>query len=140
MLRVWMSLVVCMLLFGVTGCSKPKVTEVASIRLECVDLCKSDQQSTVPFTEKTFTGADEIRPFVNAINKASKISGDIDYGTYFFMYVSYKEGSEKKYVLNISDLDKEGMRGLLVDTEDSGQGYEIPAEIHTELRKLIYQK
>jgi len=54
------------------------------------------------------------------------------------MYVSYKNGKQKKYVLNISNLDKEGITGLLVDTKKSGQGYEIPERIHEQLRKLIY--
>ncbi|MNI91671.1 hypothetical protein D3C73_1493700 [compost metagenome] len=68
------------------------------------------------------------------------MSGELNYGTYFLMYVSYENDSQKTYVLNISDSGQEGIRGLLVDTEDSGQGYEIPAEIHEKLRKLIYQK
>ncbi|WP_148449109.1 hypothetical protein [Paenibacillus ihuae] len=140
MLRIWMFLLSCMLLFGIVGCSEPKVTEVDKVRLECVDLCTVDQQSTVPFTETTFTGADEIRTFVNAIDKSVKMSGELDYGTYFLMHVSYKDDSQKTYVLNISDSGQKGIRGLLVDTEDSGQGYEIPASIHEELRELIYRK
>lgn len=139
-MRLRMILLSCMLLFGIVGCSEPKVTEVDNVRLECVDLCSSDQQSSVPFKEKTFTGADEIRTFVSAINKSVKMSGELNYGTYFLMYVSYENDSLKTYVLNISDSGQEGIRGLLVDTEDSGQGYEIPAGIHEKLRKLIYQK
>lgn len=139
-MRIWMFLLSCMLLYGMVGCSEPKATEVDKVRLECVDLCTGDQQSTAPFTEKTYTGADEIRAFVSAIDKSVKMSGVLDYGTYFLMYVSYKDDSQKTYVLNISDSGQKGISGLLVDTEDSGQGYEIPASIHEELRELIYRK
>lgn len=115
-----------------------EVNKITAIRLQCVDLCREDRDATEPFTEKTFTVESEIRVFEQAMNRAIKMDGNLDYGTYFLMYISYKDGTQKEYVLNISNDDQEGLTGLLVDTTDSGQGYEIPEEAHTALRKLIY--
>lgn len=133
------------ILFGIlllilVGCNKVDETAIQSIRLECADLCKDGESSQMPFTEKTFEDADEIKIFERAMNKAEKMNDELDYGTYFLMYVSYEDGSQKKYVLNISNSEKEGIKGLLVDTADSGQGYSIPEELHNELRILIYHE
>lgn len=126
-----------LLVCGLVGCNKVNEKQVKNIRLECVDICKQ-QVEEIPFTEKLFNEPEEIRTFINAINKAEKLNGELDYGVYFLMYLSYENGTEKKYVLNISNSDKEGIRGLLVDTAESGRGYSIPEELHKELRLLIY--
>ncbi|WP_256217296.1 hypothetical protein [Paenibacillus sp. OV219] len=42
-----------------------------------------------------------------------------------------------KFVVNVANED--GRTALLVDTADSGQGYEIPKDQATELRKIIYK-
>jgi hypothetical protein len=63
--------------------------EVASIKLECSsELCK--KKGDVPFSEKTFEDAKEIKLFVKAINKAEKMNGKLDYGALFIMQVSLK--------------------------------------------------
>ena len=116
-----------------------KSSKVLSIKLECVDACENTKNTPVPFTEKTFVNKDEIRTFVQAINQADKLNGELDYGVLFFMHLSFKDGHEKKYVLNVGNSEKKGTKGLLVDTVDSGQGYSIPEKWHEELRKLIYQ-
>lgn len=123
---------------GILTSLRIKDTRIKSIRLECADLCKEGADKSGPFTEKTFTDEHELEVFANALNKAVKINGELNYVTCFLMHISYLDGTQKKYVLNISDSEQEGITGLLVDTEDSGQGYEIPERIHNELRALIY--
>ncbi|MNC00900.1 hypothetical protein D3C75_482390 [compost metagenome] len=135
-----MLLLACLLVISVIGCSKPKENEVTSIRLECKDLCKDGQVPAGLFSEKIFTEPDEISVFMNAVNKASKMQGMLNYMTSFLMYVSYSETGEKVYVLNIANVKDEAIRGLLVDTEDSSQGYEIQTEFHEQLRQLIYEQ
>jgi hypothetical protein len=54
----------------------------------------------------------------------------------FFMYVSFEDGTQEKFELNVADED--GRTGLLVETADSGQGYTIPEDQTHELRKIIY--
>lgn len=123
--------------FTLIGCTSLHGTEIKSIRLECADLCSTDKAA--PFTEKAYEDANEIRVFEKAMNKADKMSGNLDYGVYFLMHVTYKDKSVKKYVLNIASSEQEGIQGLLVDTVDSMQGYSIPAAQHEELRILIYE-
>jgi hypothetical protein len=138
MLRRWMPLLICSLFLIILGCSNLKSSEVSSIWIECVDICNREDPQAEPFTEKTFTDPEAIRAFVNAVNKASRVKGELDYGVTFRMYAAYKNGGEKVYSLNISDSKEEGIRGLLVDSNDSGKGYSIPSKNHEELRKLIY--
>ncbi|WP_042200522.1 hypothetical protein [Paenibacillus camerounensis] len=140
-MKKWIPLlVICLLAIGVMSYSKLKVSEISSIRLECKDLCKDGQVPAGLFTEKIFTEPDEISVFMNAVNKASKMPGMLNYMTSFLMYVSYSDGGEKVYVLNIANVKNEEIRGLLVDTEDSSQGYEIQTEFHEQLRQLIYEQ
>lgn len=140
MLRRWMPLLICSLFLIILGCSNLKVSEVSSIRIECVDICNREDPQAEPFTEKTFSDPDETSEFINAINKASQMNGMLNYTTYFLMHVTYpeREAAEKVYVLNIANVKDEGTTGLLVDTIDSEQGFEIQPEFHEELRKLIY--
>lgn len=136
---IFKRIIVFIFIFALIGCTQANGSEIKSIRLECVDLCNSEDLTSVPFTERTYEDAADIRIFERAIDKAEKMSGELDYGVCFLMYLSYKDGSEKKYVLNVVNSDKEGIKGLLVDTEDSGQGYSIPEVLHNELRALIYE-
>jgi hypothetical protein len=110
--------------------------EVVSIKLECgSELCK--KKGDVPFSEKTFEDAKEIKLFVKAINKAEKMNGKLDYGALFIMQVSLKNGTQKKYVLNI-DNEAEST-GLLVELSNSSQGYTISQGLSDDLRKIIYK-
>lgn len=135
------TLMVFVLIFGLTGCktlSGKEIfskKEVESIKLECMELCK--QKGNVAFSVKTFEDDNDIEMFVKAINKAEKIKGMLDYGTLFLMEVILKDGTQKKYVLNI---DKEfGTNGLLVESSNSSQGYTITQELSFELSKIIYK-
>ncbi|MDG0813961.1 hypothetical protein [Cohnella rhizosphaerae] len=64
------------------------------------------------------------------------MNGVLDYGVTFFMYLFFEDGTQKKYVLNVEDQD--GMNALLVDTDNSMQGYRISKELTSELRGVIY--
>ncbi|MNC00901.1 hypothetical protein D3C75_482400 [compost metagenome] len=140
-MKKWIPLlVICLLAIGVMSYSKLKVSEIAGIRLECADLCDNGQIPAGLFAERTFTEPQEIKVFVTAINKAKRMKGELDYGASFRMDVNYKNGRTKKYVLNISDSKGEGTTGLLVNMENSGKGYSIPAENHDALRELIYEE
>lgn len=108
MLRRWLPLTICLLFLIIAGCSNLRVSELSSIRIECVDICNREDPQAAAITEKTFSDPEEIRAFVNAVNKASRIKGELDYGVMFRMYAAYKNGGEKVYSLNISDSKKEG--------------------------------
>jgi hypothetical protein len=139
MQRGWFLMVILFLLLGITGCGNDVLggKEIVTIKLECADGCKA--MKTSPFTEKivTYENVDELRIFQRAISKAVIIKGELDYGVFFYIYLSFKDGTQKKFVLNVADED--GRTALLVDTADSGKGYSIPKDQTTELRKIIYR-
>jgi hypothetical protein len=104
------------------------------IKLECSQICKEMEKP--PFVEKIITNADEIESFTKAIYKADKITGMLDYGAVFKMYLSFENGVEKQYVLNIDN--EESSLGLIVDLDKSAQGYSV-SKLHTKsLREIIY--
>ncbi|KIL34999.1 hypothetical protein SD71_15060 [Cohnella kolymensis] len=123
---------------GIVGCNSDVLNgkEMVGIKIECADGCKT--MKTPPFTEKivTYENVDELRIFQRANSKAVKMQGELDYSVMFFMYLSFEDGTQKKFVLNVADED--GRTALLVDTADSGQGYTIPKDQTNELRKIIY--
>lgn len=108
--------------------------EILNIRLQCTVECKRMEKP--PFTEKIFEDADEIEIFVEAINSSKKIEAYLDYSTFFLMHITFKDDTEKVFVLNVNDA--EGAVGLLVKKPGSSEGYSIPEELHNELRTLIY--
>lgn len=137
--------VILLLSIAATGCASGTGTngkvmldgkEIVSVKLECADFCK--RAGTPPFAEKTFAkeDGDALKLFRKAIVNAKKMNGMLDYGVTFFMYLAFGDGTQKKYVLNVADQD--GMNALLVDTEDSSQGYTISKDLTSELRSFIY--
>lgn len=64
----------------------------------------------------------KLRIFQRAISKAEKINGILNYGVMFWMYLSFDDGTQEKYVLNVAN----------------EQGYTIPKDQTNELRKIIY--
>lgn len=139
------AVIVLVLSIVATGCTFAKHTngkvmlngkEIVSVKLECADFCKKAEKP--PFAKKIFTkeNGDALNVFRKAIVKAEKMNGVLDYGVTFFMYLFFEDGTQKKYVLNVEDQD--GMNALLVDTDNSMQGYRISKELTSELRGVIY--
>ncbi|MBB3070040.1 hypothetical protein FHS14_003035 [Paenibacillus baekrokdamisoli] len=129
-------MVIIFLVIGIVGCKSEVLNgkEIVAIKLECSDLCKKTPNA--PFNQKILTDIDEIKIFERSISKAVKMKGELDYDVMFMMYVSFEDSTQKKFVLNVDD--EAGRTALLVDTADSGQGYEIPKDQTNELRKIIY--
>ncbi|MFC3802636.1 hypothetical protein [Cohnella sp. GCM10012308] len=138
------TVILLLLCMAATGCAndagtKGKVVlngkEIVSVKLECAEFCK---KAGTPFAEKTFTkeNGEELKLFRKAIVNAEKMNGVVDYGVDFFMYLSFGDGTQKKYVLNVAD--EEGRTALLVNTDDSSQGYTISKGLTNELRSVIY--
>ncbi|MFD2329409.1 hypothetical protein ACFSR7_09170 [Cohnella sp. GCM10020058] len=143
-MRVFTIILMLLLCIAATGCANDagangKVVlngkEIVSVKLECAEFCK---QAGAPFAEKTFTKENGVvlKVFRKAIVNAEKMNGEVDYGVDFFMYLSFGDGTRKKYVLNVAD--EAGRTALLVDTDDSSQGYTISKGLTNELRSVIY--
>lgn len=134
MLPVWMG--VLFMMIGAAGCSTGN--EMVSVRLVCTDLCQESKAvAPPPFEEKTYEAEDEIAVFKRSVDKGEKMLGEVDYGVYFSMYITYKDGAQKEYDLNI--VREKGYEGLLADKEEQGKVYSIPVKYHDELSRLIYE-
>lgn len=129
-------MVILFLVIGIVGCKSEDLIgkEIVAIKLVCSELCKKTPNT--PFYQKILTDVDEIKIFKRSISKAVKMKGELNYGAMFMMYVSFEDSTQKKFVLNVDN--EAGHIALLVDTADSGQGYEIPKDQTNELRKIIY--
>jgi hypothetical protein len=127
------SLIVLFVFSGLVGCTE--ANWVSSIKLECAEMCK--RMGNPPFAEKIITDSKEINSFTDAIRQADKMTGILDYGAIFKMYLKFENGTEKLYVLNIDD--KDGSNGLLVDLAHSEQGYRISKQDTSALRAIIYK-
>lgn len=123
------------LIYGLIGCMS-KENEALKIRLQCAEFCKNKEQP--PFNEKIITDVNEIKVFTEAIKKAKPINGILDYGTVFRVFVSFKDKTEKQYVLNITE--NENAIPLLVNMSESEKGFSIPKENAVELRAIIYKQ
>lgn len=133
-------MIILALCLGSAGCSTDLLDRqsIVTITLECADFCKT--MNNAPFAAEkiiSYENADELRIFRRAIETAVKMSGELEYGVMFYMYLSMEDGTQKKFVLNVGD--EEDQTGLLVDTAASGQGYEIPEDQTAKLREIIYE-
>lgn len=121
---------------GIVGCTeKDSEDKITSIKLTSTDVWERAEKKPA-FKEKIFDSPDDIEVFQEAIKQASEVLELIDYLSLFHMTVTFEDGSEKKYILNI--VDEEGQKGLLVDTATSEQSYIIPEGINEGLRKIIF--
>ncbi|WP_308639755.1 hypothetical protein [Paenibacillus silvisoli] len=134
---------IVVVLCGLGGCAskdkdeaRPTSSDIKEIKLACAQMCK--EMESPPFDEKLITAEDDIEAFANAMNNAEKMAGVLDYGVIFNMAITYENGSEERYVLNIDN--DENSVGLLVNLNDSGQGYTISEQATRMLRTIIYGK
>ncbi|AFH62694.1 hypothetical protein ACVNS2_18765 [Paenibacillus caseinilyticus] len=134
-----MMLVLLFVLFcGLVGCTeKGSEEKITSIKLTSTDVWERAEKKPA-FKEKTFDSPDDIEIFQGAIKQATEVEEIIDYLSLFHMKVTFEDGTEKKYILNI--VDEDGQKGLLVDTATSEQSYIIPESINEALRKMIFTK
>ncbi len=77
----------------------------------------------------------EIGIVIEAINKAERISGSLDYSAEYKMILTDADGSLTKYDFSIGKDPKQS--ALLVNHEDTHVGYSVPIEDANRVRKLI---
>ncbi|WP_249899478.1 hypothetical protein [Paenibacillus sp. PK3_47] len=116
-------------------------SQITSVRLICTDLCQqSNPAAPKPFDERLYEAEAETAVFKKAMDNAEEMLGEVDYGVYFTMHLTYKDGTQKEYVLNIDRERGKGYEGLLVaDVGQYSKAYSIPAKYHDELNELIYE-
>ncbi|WP_315795036.1 hypothetical protein [Paenibacillus sp. BIC5C1] len=77
----------------------------------------------------------EIGIVIEAINKAERISGSLDYSVEYKMNLTDADGALTKYDFSIGKDPKQS--ALLVNHKDTHVGYSIPIEDANRVRKLI---
>jgi hypothetical protein len=116
-----------------------KDNDVLKVTIDCAKSCKWNMVNP-PFTQKVISDVNQVKKFISAINQAEPIKGlPLDYGAEFLMYVTFKDGIEKIFSINISD--KQSEAASLVEpmnNEQGYQGYSIPKKYADELRAIIY--
>lgn len=137
MMRIRTRYLIVFLLISVffMGCNqseKDTKNSIISISLECLQP-NEDEMCMDQFLDDT----QSITLFENAITHAVKMPGELNYIAEYKMTVTYTNDTELKYHLSLGT--DEAMNGLLVDTSNSGQGYEIPLEYANDLREWLEQ-
>lgn len=112
-----------------------KTGKIEMIQLECIQLC--EEREDKPFDQRQFDEKAAITIFVNAIKRASPMTGSLDYGAEFELTITFKDQSALGYHLSLGK--EKGNRGLLVPLSNTHQGYTIKAADADKLRDLIWE-
>ena len=125
-------------LFGYWAIDKStiKSKDVKYVSLECIQECL--KQKKVPFSNKQFIDKKSIDLFLDAVNKAKRIEGSLDYGVDFLMTITMSDGKQNKYYLNIGNTERP-QNGLLIKLPDTEKGYSISEKTSEKLKQIIYK-
>jgi hypothetical protein len=96
-----------------------------------------EQSHSESFKSKTFTDANSMTIFTEAIENSEKMEGMLNYVAEFDMTVNFKDKSSIEYHLSLGDETDDV--GLLVELSNTVQGYIIQKEDAQELRGIIYK-
>lgn len=118
----------------ITGCTKsePKdsINSITSIELEC-----NTPISEVKCENQSFNDEESIKIFEEAINTASEMLGELNYSAEYNMTISYANDITENYHLSLGS--RRTVKGLLVNQENTSQGYEISVDHANKLRDLV---
>lgn len=110
--------------------SNPKEALPSLITLTCNPVYTIEACVDVQFKDPV-----EIGIVIEAINKAERIEGILDYSVEYKMNLTDADGALTKYDFSIGKDPKQS--ALLVNHEDTHVGYSIPIENSNQVRKLI---
>lgn len=91
-----------------------------------------------PCRDVAFDRSDEIRIVTEAIFKAERMQGILDYAAEYTMSITNADGSVTVYDLSLGSDPK--MQGLLVNQKDTTIGYTIPLVEANRLRQIIQRR
>lgn len=101
-----------------------------SITLICIQ-----QQNANACTDQQFHDLQAFQVFTTAIDRAVEMPGIHNYGAEYRLNITYSKQTTKAFHLSLG-VNRE-MKGLLVDLDNTSQGYEISVEQANKLRDLI---
>lgn len=122
---------IVLVIMFITGCNTTEIEEpITSIELECKNPILAEKCENHSFNDKK-----SIKIFEEAINTATEIQGNLNYSAEYSMTISYSNNTTKNYDLSLGT--DRTMKGLLVNQENTSQGYEISVDNANQLRDLI---
>ncbi|WP_433752011.1 hypothetical protein [Paenibacillus amylolyticus] len=122
----------------IAGCSKPNELNVEEGLPVRITLTCNPNLALEPCQDVEFDRSDEIRIVMEAIHKAERMPGILDYGTQYVMSITDADSSITRYDFSLGMDPK--MQGLLVNQEDTHTGYSISLEDANQLRRLIQRR
>ncbi|WP_144023827.1 hypothetical protein MHI37_09440 [Paenibacillus sp. FSL H8-0548] len=100
-----------------------------------VNLICSRQDNTNECTDQQFNDLESFQVFKTALDSAEKMPGMINYLAEYNLEVKFQDQATKAFHLSLGT--NRDMKGLLVDLENTNEGYEIPVIHANKLRELI---
>ncbi|WP_458462589.1 hypothetical protein [Paenibacillus sp.] len=131
-------LIVLVIATFITGCSQPNEPEPEEGLPVLITLTCNPNLALEPCQDVEFDRSDEIRIMMEAIHRAERLPGNLNYGTQYRMSITNAHGSVTRYDFSLGMDPK--MQGLLVNQEDTSTGYSLSLEDSNQLRRLIQRR
>ena len=122
-------------LIMILGCNEKNQDSIQENGGVSVNLICSRQDNTNECTDKQFNDLQSFQVFKTALDSAEKMSGILNYIAEYNLKIKFQDQTTKAYHLSLGT--NRDMKGLLVDLENTNQGYEIPVVDANKLRELI---
>ncbi|MEK3774452.1 hypothetical protein MHB85_08205 [Paenibacillus sp. FSL K6-4396] len=122
----------------IAGCSQPNESNAEEGLPVLITLTCNPNLASEPCQDVEFDRSDEIRIMMEAIHKAERLPGILDYGTQYDMSITNTDSSITRYDFSLGMDPK--MQGLLVNHDDTHTGYSISLEDSNQLRRLIQRR
>jgi hypothetical protein len=119
----------------ILGCNEKKNQDSiqenggVSVNLIC------SRQVNTNCTDQQFNDLQSFQVFKTALDSAEKTPGILNYIAEYNLKIKFQDQTTKAYHLSLGT--NRDMKGLLVDLENTNQGYEIPVVDANKLRELI---
>lgn len=122
-------------LIMILGCNEKNQDSIQENGGVSVNLICSRQDNTNKCTDQQFNDIQSFQVFKTAIDGAEKMPGILNYIAEYNLKIKFQDQTTKTYHLSLGT--NSDMKGLLVDFENTNQGYEIPIVDANKLRELI---
>ncbi|WP_174704754.1 hypothetical protein [Paenibacillus physcomitrellae] len=117
------------------GCSDLKVGHgLESIALDCFE---SPSLSNSDCKDKFYDDDKTLKKFREAIEKANRIPGALDYQPEYTMTLTYRNSNQSVFYFSLTS--NRDYNGLVVEQSNSEKGYSIPKDKANELRDIVYR-
>jgi hypothetical protein len=122
-------------LLFIFGCKEKNQNAILKNDKVLVDLICNQQDHANECSDQKFYDLQSFQVFKTALESAEKMPGMINYVAEFNLSITSQDQTTKAFHLSLG-ANRE-MKGLLVNLENTNEGYEIPVTHANKLRDLI---